>query len=209
MTMLGLAARFNESVLRYIGVPSDKISETSGIDMNMAIVWIVLLALLTLGGLVWYYRIRQRSRNCRQFRTNRSSNHNPNLFAYGPVTTTYIVRPSGIAIAVATVNTSARYVAATAAAEAAEAHLLRQSRECIQLEGFDAPLNVGDDPCAICLSPLAEQQVSKASCTHLIHTNCYNLWLAKDAKRACPICRQPVDTFLSSPQSSCPVPDPA
>lgn len=208
MAVIGLAARSNVSVLRYTGRQGNGGSDNE-METNMAIVWTVVLALLTLGGLVWYYRIRQRSRNCRQFRTNRSSSRNPNVYSYGPVSTTYIVRPSGIAIAVATVNTSARHAAATAAAEAAEVHLLRQSRECIRLEGFDAPLNVGDDSCAICLSPLAEQRVSRASCSHLIHTVCYNLWLAKDAKRACPICRQPVDSFLSSSQSSCPVPDPA
>lgn len=179
------------------------------VPMNGTTIWMIVVALALIIVFFSYYRFRKRSRHCRgRFSRNSSSSNLENIRnisnAYGTATTTYVVRPSGITIAVSTMNPTTPHAAAVAAAEAAEAMYSGQSRRCVKLEGFDAPLDqVGDDCCAICLAPLVEQRVSKGSCSHLIHTACYNSWLAKDVNRACPICRQSVDCSQSSSQSSC------
>lgn len=63
----------------------------------------------------------------------------------------------------------------------------------IQLESVDAPKDVEDDLCAVCLSPLHELPVSRASCPHWLHSKCYHAWLVKDSKHACPVCRTAYD----------------
>lgn len=68
----------------------------------------------------------------------------------------------------------------------------------IKLESVVAPKEVEDDVCAVCLSPLGELAVSRASCSHWLHSNCYHTWLVKDTKHACPVCRTPYDQDVAT-----------
>lgn len=47
-------------------------------------------------------------------------------------------------------------------------------------------------PCAVCLEDLGSKGVSSGQCLHLIHTECLQTWLAKDRRKACPVCRVPI-----------------
>lgn len=56
----------------------------------------------------------------------------------------------------------------------------------------DAPSDPAD-VCPICLAALdAENRIVSAPCQHRAHAQCLALWLAKDPRMACPICRAPV-----------------
>lgn len=59
------------------------------------------------------------------------------------------------------------------------------------LDGFDAASVVTDSLCAVCLDKMDVTQgdVLAAPCCHVLHEKCWRGWLAKDIKRACPICR--------------------
>lgn len=161
----------------------------AGHDTVMPVVWIVITVFLTGGAFLCCLHVRSSSNSRRSLFARRSRSVHPDSepSSHAFPTTTYVVRPSGVTIAVITAPSTPRR-----AVLAVTQNPALQPRPSVKLDGFDAPSEVAEESCAICLSPLAEQSVSSASCSHLIHTTCYNAWLAKDAKQACPICRQPV-----------------
>lgn len=65
------------------------------------------------------------------------------------------------------------------------------------------PVETAEELCAICLTRLghAKWSVSRGlNCDHFLHSDCYRMWLSKDAKCACPICRRAVFEKESSLQ---------
>lgn len=61
-----------------------------------------------------------------------------------------------------------------------------------QLPSFEPTEDMRNETCAICLGALGEGRVSaSARCRHVMHTSCLSMWLRRDSRRACPVCRIP------------------
>lgn len=59
-----------------------------------------------------------------------------------------------------------------------------------QLPQFTVSSEQAKERCDICLEALGDAKVTAGDCLHKFHYICMSAWLACDANKSCPVCRQ-------------------
>lgn len=150
--------------------------EAGGDGSRMETVYVIIFIILVVTGTIFYCHVQRRTRQRRDQRLR--SPRAEMLHAAHVAGTAYGVTTPTVAI----IRLDDRH-------GNGESIIMARPTTSIVLSSFEAPEEVGDDICAICLSPLKEEPVSQGTCSHYMHSRCLQSWLSKDAKHACPVCR--------------------